>query len=243
MSGEATAVQVNGVAVDAAAFPSREAAAAHELLRQRAVATALVADGADAAAIESAIERLLESEVKTPEPTEDECQRFYDAHPGLFTSGELVAARHILFQVMPGTPIPALRAKAELTLVEVLKAPERFGDVARESSNCSSGQHGGNLGQLQRGDTVPEFEQALFEGTWTGIRAQLVKTRFGFHILAVDRREPGRRPPFELVHEKVAERLRASVLERALAQYVRVLAGQADVRGVELGGTPTPLVR
>lgn len=243
MSGEATAVQVNGVAVDAAAFPSREAAAAHELLRQRAVATALVADGADAAAIESAIERLLESEVKTPEPTAAECRRFYDAHPDLFTSGELVTARHILFQVTPGTPVPQLRAKAELTLAELLKAPARFEAVARESSNCPSAQHGGNLGQLQRGETVPEFERVIFGGAWTGIHAQLVKTRFGFHILAVDRRAPGRLIPFEATQRQVAERLRATVLERALAQYVRVLAGQADVRGVELGGTPTPLVR
>jgi hypothetical protein len=37
--------------------------------------------------------------------------------------------------------------------------------------------------------------------------------------------------------------LRASVLERALAQYVRVLAGRADVRGVELRAAPTPLVQ
>jgi peptidyl-prolyl cis-trans isomerase C len=243
MNGMATECSINGVAVDAAAFPSREAAAAHELLRQRAIATGLVADGADDVAVDGAIERLLDREVTTPEPAEAECRRFYDAHPGLFVSGELVAARHILFQVTPGTPIPALRARAESILGELLKAPERFEAVARECSNCPSGQHGGNLGQLQRGETVPEFEQAIFGGAWTGIHGQLLKTRFGFHILAVDRRAPGHRAPFEAVYQKVAERLRASVLERAVAQYVRVLAGQAVVRGVELAGTPTPLVR
>ena len=41
----------------------------------------------------------------------------------------------------------------------------------------------------------------------------------------------------------VAERLRVSVLERALAQFVAVLAGRADVRGLDLGATPTPLVQ
>jgi peptidyl-prolyl cis-trans isomerase C len=45
------------------------------------------------------------------------------------------------------------------------------------------------------------------------------------------------------VQHQVAERLRVSVLERALAQFVAVLAGQADVRGVDLGATPTPLVQ
>ena len=186
-------ISVNGVAVESAS------AAARELLRQQAVASGLLADGADAARADAAIERLLEREVRIPEPGEEECRRFYDAHPALFTSGELAAARHILFQVTPGTPVGALRARAELTLSELLKAPARFEALAREFSNCPSAQHGGNLGQLERGDMVPEFEQAVFGGAWTGVHGQLVKTRFGFHIVAVDHRAPGRQAPFEAV--------------------------------------------
>lgn len=230
-------ISVNGVAVDSAS------AAARELLRQRAVATGLLAEGAADKDADAAIERLLERDVTVPEPGEAECRRFYDAHPALFTAGELAAARHILFQVTPGTPVGALRAKAEGVLSELLAAPERFEALARECSNCPSAQHGGNLGQLQRGETAPEFEQAIFGGTWTGIHGQLVKTRFGFHILAVDQRAPGRRAPFEAVQAQVAERLRVTSLERALAQYVRLLAGQAEVCGVDLGGVSTPLVQ
>lgn len=93
------------------------------------------------------------------------------------------------------------------------------------------------------GETVPEFERALFEGTWTGIFSKLVKTRFGFHIVAVDRRVPGRQLPFEAVRETIADQLGARVQKRALAQYVRVLAGRAEVRGVDLGAAQTPLVQ
>jgi peptidyl-prolyl cis-trans isomerase C len=128
-------------------------------------------------------------------------------------------------------------------LSELLRAPERFEALARECSNCPSSQHGGNLGQLQRGESAPEFEEVVFAGTWTGIHAQLVKTRFGFHIIAVDRRAPGKRAPYEAVRAQLGERLRAASLQRALAQYVRVLAGQAQVRGVDLGAVSTPLVR
>jgi peptidyl-prolyl cis-trans isomerase C len=233
-----TEVSINGVVVDAAEFPTPQAAAARELLRQRAVATGLVANEADAA-----IERMLEREVRTPEATEAECRQYYGANAKLFVSGDLVAARHILFQLTPGAPVDALRAKAEQTLSELLKAPERFETLARECSNCPSAQHGGNLGQIQRGETVPEFERAVFDGTWTGISAQLVKTRYGFHIVAVDRRVPGHQVPFEAVRETIAERLRVQVEKRSLEQYVRVLAGQADVRGVDLGAAPTPLVQ
>ena len=237
------AVSVNGVTVDTAGFPSAEAAAARELLRQRAVATGLAADGAGDAEVEAAIERLLEREVVTPEPTEPECRRYHEANAKLFTSGELIEARHILYQSTEATPLPALRERAESALAEVLDAPERFTDLAKAWSNCPSAALGGNLGQLQRGESVPEFDRALFGDAFVGIRRELARTRYGFHIVAVDHRVAGTPLPFEAVREQVAARLRSQVLERALAQYVSVLAGAADVRGADLAAAPSPLVQ
>jgi len=236
-------VKVNGVAVEAAGYPTPEAAAVRELLRQRAVAAGLLGAAADEGEIDPALDRLLEREVPTPEPTEDECRRYYDAHPAESTSGELAMARHILFQVTPGTPVPALRAKAELTLAALATDPSQFERLARECSNCPSGRHGGNLGQLGRGDTVPEFERALFNGAYLGLYPQLVKTRYGFHILAVERREPGRRLPFEAARTAIAGRLRERTQRRALEQYVKVLAGRARIEGADLGAAATPLVQ
>jgi len=236
-------ITVNGVAVDAAGHASPQAAAVRELLRQRAVAAGLAAPDVSGDESDQAIERLLEKEVATPEPGEDECRRYYDAHPAEFTSGELAFARHILFQVTPGAPVPAIRAKAELTLADLAKDFSKFEPLARELSNCPSSEQGGNLGQLGRGETVPEFEQALFNGAYTGIYPQLVKTRFGFHVLAVDRREPGRRLPFEASRPRIAQRLRERVLHKALQQYVRLLAADAEIEGVDLDAAKSPLLR
>jgi peptidyl-prolyl cis-trans isomerase C len=72
---------------------------------------------------------------------------------------------------------------------------------------------------------------------------ELVKTRHGFHIVAVDQSIPGKTLPFEAVRDQIAERLKASVEERALKQYVSILAGQAEVVGVDLAGVQTPLVQ
>jgi len=229
-----TALTVNGVAVDVTAFPTAEAAVGHELLRQRAVQLGFASAEASRAAADAAIEQLLHQEVAEVEPTAEECRRYYDAHLQEFTSGELVAARHILFQVTPRVHVPALRARAELTLAKVASEPQHFAVLAGELSNCPSGQHGGNLGQLGRGDTVPEFEQALFNGTYTGVYPQLVRTRFGFHILCVDRREPGRTLPFEVVRGRILERLSERMSGGALARYVRQLAASAAVSGIEV---------
>lgn len=237
-------VSVNGVAIAAAAGEATELAAVEELLRQRAVATGLLAaDEADAGAIANAIEDLLAREVTIPDPSEAELRRYYDGHPLEFHSNDLVNARHILFQVTPAVNVPQIRARAEATLNTLLREPERFADLARELSNCPSGEQGGNLGQIGRGDTVPEFERALFKLGARGVQRDLVKTRFGFHIIAVDQYIPGEKIPFEAVRDRIAERLRERVEERALRQYVSVLAGAAAVVGVDLGASPTPLVQ
>jgi len=237
-------VTVNGIAVEVARWPSPTVAAVRELLRQRAVALGfLAADMTDDDEIGAAIERLLSEEVVVPSPTEAECQRYYDTHSKEFWSGDLVHARHILFQVTPSTSVPEIRARAERTLSELLSEPDTFAAVARELSNCPSGQQGGNLGQIARGDTVPEFEQAIFRLGANGILRHLVKTRHGFHIVAVDQSIPGERLSFEAVRERISERLKAGVEERALRQYVSILAGQAEIVGVELAGAGTPLVQ
>ena len=237
-------VSVNGVDVTAGPETTSELSAARELLRQRAVAVGLLDEAAtEEAATEQAIEELLAREVVTPIPKEEECRRYYDAHPREFESGDLVHARHILFQVTPSVRIPEIRARAEQTLNELLREPERFAALAAEMSNCPTGHHGGNLGQIGRGATVPEFERAIFRLGPTGLLRELVKTRHGFHIVAIDRRIPGKRLPFDMVRDQIAERLRAMVEEKALRQYISVLAGKASIQGADLNGTEIPLVQ
>lgn len=237
-------VSVNGVEVMPGSDTTSELSAARELLRQRAVAVGILdAASTDPSSVEQAIEALLEREVVTPAPTDEECRRYYAAHRLQFFSGDLVQARHILFQVTPSVNIVEIRARAEQTLNELLREPERFAAVAAEMSNCPSGQHGGNLGQIGRGDTVPEFEKAIFRLGPIGLLPELVKTRYGFHIVAIDQRIPGNRLPFEVVRDTIAERLRAQVEETALRQYISVLAGNADIQGADLNGTKIPLVQ
>ncbi len=205
-----------------------DAGAARDLLLRRAIAAGLCVESAADDAAAAAIETLIEREVSVPTPTDDECRRWYDANTDAFVAGELVLARHILFAVTPRTPIEALRRKAEETLLELLRDPERFDARARELSNCPSGAQGGSLGQLQRGDCVPEFASAIFGSTASGVLPTLVNTRFGFHIVSVERRIAGHRVPFDAVRADVAARMAQQSLRRALAQYVRVLAGGAN---------------
>src|SRR5262249_49522747 len=237
-------LSVNGVEVLAGEEMTSELAAARELLRQRAIEVGLLEpEETGEATVGQALETLLAREVVTPEPTGEECRRYYEGHPQEYQSGDLVHARHILFQVTPSVRVPEIRARAEQALNELLREPERFAAVAAELSNCPSGQQGGNLGQIGRGDTVPEFERVLFRLGPAGLLPEVVRTRFGFHLVAVDRHIPGAKLPFDAVRDGIAKRLRTMVEEKALRQYVSVLAGQADICGANLNAAKTPLVQ
>lgn len=205
-------------------LPGERAVLLHDRLRARAVELGLCPPDAGEEAATAAIETLLELEVRVPEPTSDECRRWYDHHPRAFVAGELVFARHILFALTPGTPVEALRRRAEETLFELRAHPERFDERARELSNCTSAAIGGALGQLTRGDSVPEFEAEVFGRDETGVLPKVVKTRYGFHIVRVERRVAGKRAPFEMVEAQIAAHLKAASLRRALAQYAEELA-------------------
>jgi peptidyl-prolyl cis-trans isomerase C len=230
-------ITVNGV-------PAADAAGAvRQLLAERAVQVGLCPALEAGEPLDRAIERLLEQEVVTPEPDEAACRRHYDARRADYRSGDLVFARHILFAVTPGAPVEALRRKAEETLHEVQRDPGRFAALARERSNCPSGQLGGELGQLQRGECVPELERELFTHEQADVLPRVVTTRYGFHVVAVDFRVTGCELPFEQVHDRVAADLAKRATEQALRQYVFLLAAQARIEGVDLGAATSPLVQ
>lgn len=189
------------------------------------------------------IEALFAQEVRVPDADEAACEAFYRNRRELFSSGEMVEARHILFQVTPTVTIELLRETGEAMLAELRVRPERFAELARQYSNCPSGAVGGNLGQLTRGQTVPEFERTVFRLAQGELANRLLETRFGLHIVQVLRRIEGKQLPFEAVKARIAEMLTRQAWQRAVHQYLRILVGKADIQGVTLEGAESPLVQ
>ncbi|WP_238889516.1 peptidylprolyl isomerase [Achromobacter insuavis] len=216
--------------------PNPMRAATTALVLRRVLLDEAARQGLDPASEDDAIGALLARHAPAPEADEAACRRYYQANPQRFIVGELIEADHILFQVTPGVNLDMLRAHASAVLVDLLADPSTFAEVARRQSNCPSAAVGGNLGQLGRGDTVPEFEKAVFALPAGGLLPQVLETRHGLHVVRVTRRIEGRLLPFEQVHESIASALTAASRDTAWRQYARLLVERADVRGIDLGG-------
>ena len=89
------------------------------------------------------------------------------------------------------------RANARHILVETQEQCEEikrqieggadFAELAREHSQCPSGQRGGDLGEFSPGQMVQEFDTVVFSGDLGKIHGP-VRTQFGYHLIEITSR-------------------------------------------------------
>jgi peptidyl-prolyl cis-trans isomerase C len=257
-------VQVNGIAItrdviarEVQQHPSRtpieawkaaaQALVVRELLLQEARKLGIAAEpledseGRRETGEEAAVRALIAREVHTPKPDEESCRRYYEQNRRRFRSPDLYEAAHILFAAAKGDAEGYAKACAEAAAVLAIlrEQPERFGELARVHSACSSAAQDGNLGQISSGQTTPEFEAALVLLAPGSISIEPVATRYGLHIIRYERKIEGRELPFEWVADRIADYLSESVHRRATAQYIARLASTAEIAGVDLPNPET----
>lgn len=216
-----------------------------ELLRQEAVRQGFLAaveparPGVPSDAEARGIERLLEARLEPHEPTTQECQRHFDAHPDRYRRPARRHLRHVLFAVTPGVDVPRLRAHAEAALAELNALPDEarshaFAELARTASNCPSGATGGDLGWTAAADCASEFAAPVFEPTRAGLLPRLVASRHGLHIVDCVAIEAVPSTTFAEAEAAVRMALRQQGWATAMRHYLQTLAEQAELFEIEL---------
>jgi peptidyl-prolyl cis-trans isomerase SurA len=98
-------------------------------------------------------------------------------------------ARHILIKTSTVMSDDEARQRLVLLRQRIVDGKEDFGVLARQNSQDASAPQGGDLGWLNPGETVPEFEQVM-NSLRPGEVSQPVHSRFGWHLIQVlERRE------------------------------------------------------
>ncbi|MFQ5863748.1 MAG: peptidylprolyl isomerase [bacterium] len=113
-----------------------------------------------------------------------EVEAFYKAYrDSLPEVKESLKISHILLKVEPSeAAINEARKKAEEILSRI-KNGESFAELAKDfSEDPGSASKGGDLGFIERGDFVREFEEVAFLLN-PGEISDIVRTRFGLHII------------------------------------------------------------
>ena len=143
--------------------------------------------------------------------SDQEIKEYYNFNNNSFKVPEKVCARHILFRV-PENASKAedakVRKKAEAVL-KLARSGKDFASLAKKYSEGPTGKNGGNLGCFTRGKMVKPFEDAAFT-LKKGAVSDLVKTRFGYHIIKAENVEAARTKSLDEVRNEIVDDLKQS---------------------------------
>jgi len=146
---------------------------------------------------------------------QDQVRAFYEQHIDRYKLPDRAHVAHILFKTVGKTDAEAeeVRKKAEDVLKKA-KSGAKFGDLAKQYSEDTTKDKGGDLDWIVRGQTVPEFEQAAFSLP-IGSVSDLVKTQYGFHIIKVLDRQMARTQTLDEVYPQILGALQEDQAQRA----------------------------
>lgn len=199
-------------------------------------------DGREETSDEALIRAVLSHEVDVEPADSAACRRFYDTHQDRFRAPDLYDAAHILFAPKPAVEdthfaIHDARLRAEEALKHLAREPEAFSAIAHDMSDCPTGKSGGFLGQMQTGDLDRTVEGALSTLGEGEISPTPVRSRYGWHILRLDRRLRGAVLPFAHVEDSIRLHLDSRAWMRAAGHYARRLAESARDQGIVISLT------
>ena len=149
------------------------------------------------------------------EVSDEEAESYYDENSDQFTAEKgQIKIRHILVET---------EEEAEDLLVQ-LEDGSDFAELSAEYSLCPSSAKGGDLGFIERGQMVKEFEDAAFD-LEVGDLSDIVETQFGYHILLRD--------PNEIYFSDAKDSIVLGILEQRrqarLEEYLVELRENAEV--------------
>jgi peptidyl-prolyl cis-trans isomerase C len=212
-----------------------------ELLKQRANSLNItLCDDETLASENDYLEALIEHEIDIPVAAQKECAHYFEQNKKRFTSSPILEVQHILIAAAPEDENGRIEAKLKADeLIIQLHKGKSFEEVAALESDCPSKNEGGDLGQISRGQTVPELERQLMLAS-VGLLARPIETRYGFHVAKINRITPGSQLELTDVEDSIAQYLNEKVRRKAIAGYIQNLISDAEIEGYDFNVAALP---
>ena len=155
---------------------------------------------------------------------------YYNKNLKAYTTPEQRSASHILINLArDAKPADqaAAKTRAEAVLAQVRANPANFAEIAKkESQDTASGQDGGNLGVVQKGDLVKPVEDSIYalkEGETSG----LVQSEFGYHIIKVTKIVASTQKSLDAAKDQIAADLKKQKMSAKYSELAGVFSETA----------------
>ncbi|MGM0445986.1 MAG: peptidyl-prolyl cis-trans isomerase [Bacillota bacterium] len=166
------------------------------------------------------VDKFLQSEVYSDiNISKEEAKSYYENNKEEFEQPKRVDISHILVE----------DAETAEELKTKIENGEDFATVAENNSiDEQSASKGGRLGFIEKGQVIPEFEEAAFD-LKVGEISDVIQTQNGYHILTVNDVEEASQKSFEEVRDQIEETLTNQKSQEKYQEYVQNLRDEANV--------------
>ena len=158
--------------------------------------------------------------------TEKELKDYYDANKEEFVENESVNARHILVK-------EEAEAKSIIAELKALKGDalkNKFIEIAKAKSTCTSAPNGGDLGYFAEGQMVPEFNDKAFSMKPKEMTMEPVKTQFGYHVIYIEDKKAKTTKGFSEVKSFIEQRLKMEKFKTFMQARIQELQKKAVIK-------------
>ena len=170
---------------------------------------------------------IMEAAMHQDPASDEDVEEFYNKNLNHFKTLEQIHASHIL--IRDKTDIGREKLVA---VIEALDSGRDFEELAREFSEDTSSEKGGDLGWLPRGQTVAKFEKVAFSLELDEI-SDPFETQFGWHIVRLHERQDARTQSLEEVSEQIAMMLLRERRNESYRLFLQDLKEKATIEEVK----------
>ena len=170
---------------------------------------------------------IMEAAMHQDPASDEDVEEFYNKNLNHFKTLEQIHASHILIRDKSDIGREKLDA-----VIEALDSGRDFEELAREFSEDTSSEQGGDLGWLPRGQTVAKFEKVAFSLELDEI-SDPFETEFGWHIVRLHERQDARTQSLEEVSEQIAMMLLRERRNESYRLFLQDLKEKATIEEVK----------
>ena len=168
---------------------------------------------------------LLADEMAAINPTESDIEDYYQQHIEQYSVPETRRARHILLRATDENLEAQQKKMAEI--LQKARNGEDFAALAKQFSDDGSAANGGDLGFFNKKQMVQPFAEAAFS-LKEGQISDIVRTRFGLHIIKLEEIKPGKTTPLTEVRESILKKIKeeqakTAVFKKANETYEKII--------------------
>jgi parvulin-like peptidyl-prolyl isomerase len=162
------------------------------------------------------------------ELADKELKERYEREKERYRLPERARLREIIV-VKPDDASKVEAARARANALAAQARIEDFAKLATTSSDAGTKAKGGDLGEVSRGELLPDLDKAVFNAT-AGTVIGPIETKSGWHILKVETRLPSEVPAFESVKDRLRKDASEDAWQRDYKAYIDRLRKDAFIQ-------------